>query len=270
MVVERRHGTIALKAAIPAKADETEEKSAAEPSLEQLTGQLGELKSESARILRRQLVVGVVGSLCGICFGYVGVTSLIGKEMGIGVTMLLCAGGAFWFVRFVMRDSTTAGETIAKKTKELELQVTEVRHLEDHRMAVTKLGLDRIALELYLKEVMYYPSWIQHSRGRVPARILTATKPTTDAVSLTTSECKYLFEWDHTHMDDGRDRGELTVSANDRSVFKVRAVVSQDQWLTSASAYSVLNFIEGPWVEELLAIWGESKECLQKHRVHGT
>jgi len=261
MTVERRHGTIALKVLCgTAHTIRSEEPAAEIRSTAQLTAQLNALKSESSRVLRRQVTAGIVGGICGIIFGYVGVSSLLGKDLSISVTMLLCAGGSFWFVRFVMRDSNAAGDAIAKKVKEIEVEIAETQHLNDQRLLAAKLGLDRIALELYLTEVVYYPSWIQHSRARVPMQVSQAIKTGVDAVLLKTSRTEYLFEWNCNHMDDGQDRGELTVSVNGCIVFRVRGLVARDQWLTSASSYSVMTLVEGSWVEELLAIWAESKE----------
>ena len=265
MIVERRHGTIVLKA-FSGAANTSEEPASEIRSTAQLTSQLHELKCESSRVLRRQVTAGAVGGICGIIFGYVGVSSLVGKDSSTAMTMLICAAGSLWFVRYVMRDSTTAGEAIRKKVKQLDGEIAEIRHLDDQRMRAAKLGLDRTALEFYLTEVMYYPSWIQHSRARVPMQISEAIKTGIDAVHLKTSRTDYLFEWDCIHMDDGQDRGELTLSVNDSIVFRVRGLVTRDQWLTSASSYAVITFVEGFWVQELLGIWAESKEVrLRKH-----
>ena len=233
------------------------------PPFTKLTVELDELKNESARVLRRQIAVGLGGSICGIIFGYVAVTGLLARELNLGVTMLLCAAGSFWFVRFVMRDSTAAGDAIARRVKQLKTQITQARKLHEQQSVAQKLGVDHAAMDLYLTEVVYYPSWIQHSRARVPAQISEAVKVSEDAIELTTTRSTYLFQWDPKPTDRG-DGGELTIQLNGSVVFRVQAAVSRDQWLTSASSYSVLECVQGPWAQELVGIWAESKECRRK------
>jgi hypothetical protein len=261
MMVDRCNGTISLKIT---NTIQSEEEARVVRSSKELAAELDELKLESSRVLRRQVTVGVVGSLCGIVFGYFTATNLLEKDLPTGLTMLVCAAGAFWFVRFVMRDSTMAGEVIAKRTMQIETELLDTQKLDNQRMAVEKLGLDRVALELYLKEVKFYPSWIQHSRARVPAQISEATKAGADAVLLKTSRTEYLFEWECNPIADGRDRGELTLWSNGCIVLRVRGMVSHDQWLTSASSYEVREFVGGSWVDELFGIWTESKQCRQQ------
>jgi hypothetical protein len=232
-----------------------------------MTGDLKQLASESARILRRRLIVGIVGSLAGTVLGCIGLSTCIGNNAALGAVMLLCAAGAFCFVGSVRRDCRVTNDVVARKSKQLENQIAARQTLDDQRMLAAQHGLDRIAVELYLKEISYYPSWIHHSRGRVPARIREALKTAADTVKIKTGSAEYLFDWECTHMDNGCDRGELTLWVDDSIVLRVGSVLSRDQWLTSASSYQVLALVEGRWVEELFAISTESKECLQKHRV---
>jgi hypothetical protein len=174
-VVERRHGTIALRILptptkttksekkvtsawslgqltkqlaialrilpAPTKTTKSEKKLTGALSLGQLTKQLVELRQESSTIRSRKIAVAIVGGICGILFGYMVNISWIGKDFGPGVAMLLCVVGAFWFVRFV-RASAVSASRIKEKIEEIELQIAERQKFDIQRLAASERGLD--------------------------------------------------------------------------------------------------------------------------------
>jgi len=135
-IVERRHGTIALKIHTkPTNTTKSQDRKLREPlSLGKLTKELVELKQESSTIRGRKIVGAFAGGICGTLFGYMGSLDLIGKDFGSGVTMLVCAAAAFGFLRFVMRDSAASASSINGKIEEIEFQIAERQKADIQRL----------------------------------------------------------------------------------------------------------------------------------------
>lgn len=121
--------------------------------------------------------------------------------------------------------------------------------------------VEEVALGLFLREIVYYCSWIRHSRGYVPARITEAIRVDTDTIKLVISGSEYLFTFESAIQDDGSNWGKLDLSVDDVIVLSVSAALSQDRWEIHASRHTGEVFVEGPWVDELLALSTEAREC---------
>ena len=140
-ILERRHGTIALTIlSEPANISKSEEKKLTKASpLGQLMKELVTVKQESSTIRNGKIVLALAGGICGILFGYIGSISFIGKDFGVGVTLSVCAAGSFWFVRVVVRDSSTSARRIDGMIEEIEILIAERQKSDIQRMAA---GLD--------------------------------------------------------------------------------------------------------------------------------
>src|SRR5262249_51450331 len=111
-------------------------------SIGQLTKQLVELRQEFSTVRTRKIALVTAGGICATLFGYMGSTSSIEKDFGLGVAQLLFAAGGLWFVRFVVRDSAASASRIEEKIEEIELQIAERQKFDIRRLAASKDGLD--------------------------------------------------------------------------------------------------------------------------------
>jgi hypothetical protein len=119
----------------------------------------------------------------------------------------------------------------------------------------------QLALDLFLGEIIYYPSWLRHSRSYVPGAIIEAVKVTLDTIKLKIKSSSYLFTFESALRPDGGNWGTLNILVDDSFVLSISAALSQDQWEIRGSCHTVSLFVDGPWVQELLDLSVEAKEC---------
>jgi hypothetical protein len=253
--VERTHGTIALRAVNGQS--ESSQSSTAELNITRLQGEQKALTHELAKGRARKIAMGVVGLGCGVLFAYVGAASLLAKDFLVGGSLLVCTAGSLWFVRFVLQDISKTADTIRRRVNNIRIHLA----VPDGIGATSDLEVARVAFDLYFGEILFYPSWSQCAPGYVPARVTEAIKGAFGTVKLTLSGSEYLFTL---QREDGNVAGEsarLDLSVNSSQVLSVSAVVSEDQWITHTSSHSLRAFVNGPWVQELLTLATEAKEC---------
>jgi DNA-directed RNA polymerase subunit RPC12/RpoP len=257
VIVERKHGTIISNMEREAAAKQVSAQLAAAG----LNGEISELTHESARIRRPKILAEAIGGTCGMIFGFFGISALLVNDLGAGFILLLCAGGSLWFVLFVIRDTNTRIDKLRRKTKEIKSQIEESERIANQAVRASELGLDRVALNLFLNYITYYPSWTQHSRGYVPAIIGKPVKVGLEGVKLTMGDSEYLFTLEREQLNDGSTRGTLDVCVNNILVLSVGGTILQDQWGARTSSHYSNVFVDGPWVQELFALSTEAKKC---------
>lgn len=254
LIVPRSHGAIALKTKSEQR-DLVNSPRFVPDLVEKLTSELTKLNIEVLRIGRRRTIVAAVGGCCALIFGAFAISALLGNNPNIGITMLLCAGGCSWFVLFVQRDGAIAAA-------KMPLKIAELRHRirENQRICfASKKGIHRIAMDLFLREVRYYPAWIQHSRGYVPTRVTDAVKVDADSVRLTIGGSDYLFTLAHEHRNEERAQVELSLSVDNSIVLSAGAEILENQLTIRASGHYVNRIVDGAWIEELFALWAEAE-----------
>jgi hypothetical protein len=253
--VERTHGTTVLRAVEGQSG--SSENSTAELKTTRLQGEREALSHELAKGRARKIAMGVVGLGSGVLFGYVGAASLLAKDFLVGVSLLVCAAGSLWFVRFVWQDINKTADKIKRRVNNIRLHLV----VPDRIEATSDLEVARVAFALYLGEILFYPSWSQCAPEYVPARVTEVVKGAFGAVKLTLSGVEYLFTL---QQEDGNLPGgsaRLDLSVNNSHVLSVSAVISEDQWIAHTSGHSLRAFVNGPWVEQLLVLAAEAKEC---------
>jgi hypothetical protein len=142
------------------------------------------------------------------------------------------------------------------------------RRAWSHRRRACKVAtVDRgqqvgqLALDLFLGEIIYYPSWLRHSRSYVPGAIIEAVKVTLDTIKLKIKSSSYLFTFESALRPDGGTWGTLNILVDGSFVLSINAALSQDRWEMRGSCHTASLFIDGPWVQELLDLSVEAKEC---------
>jgi hypothetical protein len=256
LVVHRCLGTIAVKIRVAQEASNQAVGFAPE-LVEHLTAELIELNAELARIRRRRIVVAVVGGCCALVFGAFAISVLLKNDTNIGLTMLLCAGGCSWFVLFVQRDGVAAATKIGAREADVKQQIA-----KNHRIAfASKKGIHRVAIDFFLREIRYYPAWIQHSRSSVSNRITEteAVKVDTDSVGLTIGSSKYLFTLIYEHRTAERAQVVLNLCVDESLVLSAGAEIRESQLMVRASNHYVNTIVDGSWIEELFALWAEAE-----------
>jgi hypothetical protein len=254
LVVHRHHGTIALKTKV-AEQDSSKAARFVPELVEKLTTELTELNAELVRIRRRRIVVAVVGGCCALIFVTFAISALLSHDTNIGLTMLLCGGGCSWFVLFVQRDEVAVSTEIGSK-------VADVKHCIAKNQRVcfaAKKGIHRVAIDLYLREIKYYPAWIQHSRSHVPSRVTAAVKLDTDSVRLTIGGSEYLFTLAYEHRNAERAQVVLNVFVDDAMVLSAGGDILENQSATLISSHYITMIADGAWIEELFALWAEAE-----------
>jgi DNA-directed RNA polymerase subunit RPC12/RpoP len=254
LVVHRHHGTIALKMKV-AEQDSSKAARFVPELVEKLTAELTELNAELVRIRRRRIVVAVVGGCCALIFATFAISALLSHDTNIGLTMLLCGGGCSWFVLFVQRDEAAASTEIGSK-------VADVKHCIAKNQRVcfaAKKGIHRVVVDLYLREIKYYPAWIQHSRSHVPSRVTAAVRLDTDSVRLTIGGSEYLFTLAYEHRNTEHAKVVLNVFVDDAMVLSAGGDILENQLTTHISSHYINMIVDGAWIEELFALWAEGR-----------
>jgi hypothetical protein len=124
LVVQRSRGTITVKVNEPKQDPERLSKLG-----EQLEAELRQLKTELKGSRRRSAVMLVVGGFGAVIFGAFAILGFLDKDVNIGFTMMLCAGGCSWFVLFVHRDGATIAATTAVKVADVNRRITENKRM---------------------------------------------------------------------------------------------------------------------------------------------
>jgi hypothetical protein len=253
LVVQRSRGTITVRVKEPKRDSKCLSKFTAELG-EQLEAELLQLKTELTASRRRTAVVAVVGGFCAVIFGAFAILRLLDKDANIGFTMALCAGGCSWFVLFVQRDGATIAATTAAKVADVSRRITENKRMD----FAAKQGIHRVVIDLFLREIIHYPSWIHRSPSYVPTCVTEAVKVDTDSVQLTTNGSNYLFTAIREPWSAGRSQIALRLVVDDALVLSARAVVIEDQLKTHTVGHYLDTLLVGPWIEELFGLWTDA------------
>jgi hypothetical protein len=147
------------------------------------------------------------------------------------------------------------------------LDKTRRRRARSQKRACDVATVDRgqqvgqLALDLFLGEIIYYPSWLRRSRSYVPGAVIEAAKLTCDKTQLQIRSSTYLFSFESVLRPDGSNCGTLNIFVDDSFVLSISAALSQEQWVIRGACHGAGVFIDGPWVQELLDLSVEAKEC---------
>jgi hypothetical protein len=213
-----------------------------------------QLKTELTGSRRRTAVVAVVGGFCAVIFGAFAILGLLDKNLNIGFTMALCAGGGSWFVLSVRRDGATIAVTTAAKVADVNRRITENKRMD----FAAKQGIHRVVINLFLREIIHYPSWIYRSRGYVPIRVAEAVKVDTDSVCLTIGGSNYLFTAIREPWSAGRSQITLRLVVDDALVLSAGADVIEDQLKTHTVGHYLDTLLVGPWIDGLFGLWTDA------------
>jgi hypothetical protein len=251
LVVQRSRGTITVKV----KVKEPKQDSECLSKLgEQLEAELVQLKTELKGSRRRTAVMTVVGGFCAVIFGAFAILAFLDKDANIGFTTMLCAGGCSWFVLFVHRDGATFAATTAVRVADVNHRIT-----ENKRIALAaKREIHRVVIDLFLREIIHYPSWIHRSRSYVPSCVTEAVEVDTDSDCLTIDGSNYLFTVVREPWNAGRSQIALRLVVDDSLVLSAGADLIEDQMKTHAVDHYLDTLQVGPWIEELFGLWADA------------
>jgi len=104
ILVERKDCTIALRAA-----EEQQEKAAsiaATAASAKSEEELTKLRAEAARVLSVKRSAVILGGLCGVVFGYMGIVEVAARELAMGVSILFCSSALLGTVVYITRQTT--------------------------------------------------------------------------------------------------------------------------------------------------------------------
>ena len=253
LVVQRSRGTITVRVKEPKRDSKCLSKFTSELG-EQLEAKLLQLKTELTASRRRTAVVAVVGGFCAVIFGAFAILRLLDKDANIGFTMALCAGGCSWFVLFVQRDGATIAATTAAKVADVNRRITENKRMD----FAAKQGIHRVVINLFLREIIHYPSWIHLSPSYVPTRVTEAVKVDTDSVQLIIGGSNYLFTAIREPWSAGRSQIALRLVVDDSLVLSAGADVIEDQLKTHTVGHYLDTLLVGPWIDGLFGLWTDA------------